>query len=402
MIKLKESIYNHHFKVDNREFVFNCKENGLIEVDNSNLLDMPKYYNELIEQGYLIDNEVDEFKELIEEVGYNVKNDFFSLDITLSLTEKCNFNCVYCYQTRNPVEMTIKEADKLLEKVRTLLEINNYKELRISYFGGEPLLNYNILLHLHNEFKKMCDKLHILYLPYLVTNGYLLDIENIIQINFETIQITIEGMKDTHNHLRKSNFNSFDKIISNIDNIIDRINSRIIFRINLCKENVLEASELIKYLTKRYSKYLERISFVFSQMEKHSLDAEFEMLSYDEFCMAYLECFKTLQLCGKDIIIPNSLPNPCPFVTKNAYYLSPKLELLSCTGKDDSMEYEFTVSNIINERKDFPYPEECSECKVLPLCMGGCEVKRELGFSGCIPEKVVLDDLLTFIVREQF
>ncbi|WMM25226.1 radical SAM protein [Tissierella sp. MB52-C2] len=402
MSKLKESVYNYHFRVSDRNFIFNCKENGLIEIDNPNLIDTPEYFDELIKQGYLIDNESDEFTELMKEVDYKVKNDFFTLDITLSLTEKCNFNCIYCYQTRNPNEMTINDANKLLDQVQILLTTKKYKELKITYFGGEPLMNYEILLYLDDKFKMMCDNLNILYLPYIVTNGYMLDNPNIIDIKFEAIQITIEGMKETHNHLRKSNFNSFDKIILNLDNIIDKIESRIIFRINLCKENSLEAKDLIKYLAKRYFKYLDRISFAFAQMEKHSSEAEFQMLSYKEYSEVYLECYRTLKLLHKDISVPNRLSNPCSFRTGNSYYLSPKNRLLSCIEDDNEVEYEFTVDNVLYEREQFPYIDECSTCKVFPLCMGGCQAKRQKGISGCIPEKIILDDLLKLVIEEQF
>lgn len=53
-----------------------------------------------------------------------------------------------------------------------------------------------------------------------------------------------------------------------------------------------------------------------------------------------------------------------------------------------------------NYKKRFEYSpfddEECMNCLVLPMCMGGCTYCHLKGKKFCIPEKFVLDD---FIVR---
>jgi hypothetical protein len=65
------------------------------------------------------------------------------LELTLSPTEKCNFRCVYCYEYSSIGRM----RPAVVSGVRNLIlrRAAGRKTLQISWFGGEPLLAYDIV-----------------------------------------------------------------------------------------------------------------------------------------------------------------------------------------------------------------------------------------------------------------
>lgn len=108
-------------------------------------------------------------------------------DIFINMTRDCNFRCIYCYEKdkyRNDY-LSINNAKKILEFIRELKEsdffIRDYSSIRLTFFGGEPLLNKDVLKYIVKETK---DDSLIYY--SLITNGSKLD--DIIEI-FDSVKI---------------------------------------------------------------------------------------------------------------------------------------------------------------------------------------------------------------------
>lgn len=57
--------------------------------------------------------------------------------ITLVITEQCNLDCAYCYENRKSFKkMDFGTAKKIIDK--ELTDEENYEEITIDLFGGEP------------------------------------------------------------------------------------------------------------------------------------------------------------------------------------------------------------------------------------------------------------------------
>lgn len=69
----------------------------------------------------------------------------FTLEI--SVTEKCNLGCPYCYVANKPTWMTREVFDKGLVDLHELLERSGEKDYHVSFFGGEPLLNWDLITY---------------------------------------------------------------------------------------------------------------------------------------------------------------------------------------------------------------------------------------------------------------
>jgi len=77
----------------------------------------------------------------------------FTLEI--STTQKCNLGCPYCYVANRDTPMSIETFNESLPKIIELMERSDTKELNVSFFGGEPMLNWDLIVHATNILKKL-------------------------------------------------------------------------------------------------------------------------------------------------------------------------------------------------------------------------------------------------------
>jgi uncharacterized protein len=69
----------------------------------------------------------------------------FTLEI--SVTEKCNLGCPYCYVANRPTWMTPEVFDSSIPKLYDLMKRSGDDTYHVSFFGGEPLLNFDLIKH---------------------------------------------------------------------------------------------------------------------------------------------------------------------------------------------------------------------------------------------------------------
>jgi uncharacterized protein len=89
------------------------------------------------------------------------------LTLFLFMTNKCNFKCKYCIQDDNKHVQTIQDldVDKVISFLNLLLKhelSTKFDELRIVFFGGEPLLKKNEILYLLNYYENSKFEFHII------------------------------------------------------------------------------------------------------------------------------------------------------------------------------------------------------------------------------------------------
>ncbi len=91
--------------------------------------------------------------------------------LTFILTERCDGDCIYCPQTRSNRSMSPERALAALERLLPLLADN--EELRISFYGGEPLLEKETLLLLAERARQLTEKSSLRFA--VTSNGSRLD-----------------------------------------------------------------------------------------------------------------------------------------------------------------------------------------------------------------------------------
>ncbi len=111
---------------------------------------------------------------------------------TILLTDKCNFECSYCYSQEARSKSIIKKED-LKTAIDFLLENGKEKKfVRISYLGGgEPTIMWNLLTWAIEYSVKKATKENIKIVNSLTTNGSLLTKSKIDWLKKHNISISL-------------------------------------------------------------------------------------------------------------------------------------------------------------------------------------------------------------------
>lgn len=396
------SKYNHLFQSKKYGFfIYNSRTNSFFKLEKSlyNLLsEKNKNQNAKIE----IDKEIEEAlinaKILVGKTEdanfYNqkkllkYKNSFSTstgMGIVIAPTMACNFVCPYCYEAGLPVnKMTKKVENGIIKFIEETNEVG--KDLTLCWHGGEPLICFDVMDRILTKIRTS-EKINLKE-HHLVTNGYLLDIDKCKKLKehkLNSIQITIDGLPETHNKSRKhkSGLPTFDKIIEGIDNVTEIIpECRVNLRVNLHKENMKDFNEIYSFLTERWKDKNTSVHMVYAAnhgtcnvkcIQQHERIGFFKEL-YEKYNFKNINFFPEFKEVG------------CTADFVDSYVVGPEGELYKCwvdLGKEDRvvgdiftrrLNYSILAEYLVGT--DMFNDEKCKECKLFPVCDGGCSLYR--------------------------
>jgi uncharacterized protein len=75
--------------------------------------------------------------------------------LELSVTEKCNLGCPYCYVANKDNFMTPEIFDEKLPLILDYMKKANCDKLNMSFFGGEPMLNFDLIKHATKKIREV-------------------------------------------------------------------------------------------------------------------------------------------------------------------------------------------------------------------------------------------------------
>lgn len=368
-----------------------------LKSDNINNL-LSKSDLEFLKSNYfLVKDDIDERK-IVKYIMNKERLDQKIFSSYMTFSTMCNFACVYCYeegQTNRDNIMSKETLNDVINWYDFIIKKNNYKEIRVCLFGGEPLIHKDLIKLFVTELDKIvkCNdaKLSIT----MVTNGYLLDQKTITFLkehNLEEIQITIDGVGKIHDERRplKSGKGTFDKILENIINA-PKFNGRFLFRVSFDKNNLKNVKELLKYLSKlnivnEYDVYLAPIHNTTSQECQHCSFCNLNIYNEDdEIIKNYKELYGYMKNLNMEI--PKYYTNgPCMSISNDSVLIDNEGNLFKCVemigiedlkiGNVKDLEYNNNYFNFVG----IPLYEECinRDCKYVALCGGGCIMKSYL------------------------
>lgn len=231
------------------------------------------YYIELFEflrkTGYF--NHVD----LKTKIDFNLNEsviDYYLCNISqvsLEVTQKCNLQCTYCgyselydnYLERNNMEMSYLIASNILNyvfsKAKSRLRSSYNVPMSIILYGGEPLLNINLIKKVINLGKSLSStKIPVSFT--LITNGTLLNkhIQYLVQENFKIV-ISLDGNYLHSGHRLSKNKKNIHKLVEkNIllikDNYPDFYLNNVSF--NAVLHNLNPINDVINYYSNKFHK----------------------------------------------------------------------------------------------------------------------------------------------------
>lgn len=370
-------------------------QKGVIENDN--------FADECLKMGFVVGEEEDELQKVIALRNMNNFN-MNRAGFQILPTTGCNAKCFYCYEqdyiSENMSEETIIQTIAFIKNAALSI-----KQLSIAWFGGEPLLRYDVIERMSKELIEFCDQNNIEYSSNMITNAILLSddiISNLKKYRIESIQITIDGYREEHDRRKRYSVSnaSYDQIIKTIGKLV-RSEIKVLVRLNIDKDNFsgcLKAVEDLKqecgvneyiwpYLAPLYSDKGNKACF-----------------KAEELADAFKIGYRKLIDCGY-IQTVNGLPMnftnaSCCATMINNYVISPSGVIYKCehligdnTDVVGNVKDGIIFNKAMCEWTDVCLPSECVECSYLPLCQAGCKaaVKRGFGYGRCSYIKYTTD-----------
>jgi len=190
-----------------------------------------------------------------------------TIKLTILPTEQCNFRCPYCYEEFKRGKMSNEIQNSLVKFIKK--NIGYYTNLSISWFGGEPLVALDVITNLSEKFMQLCKRSKRIYIANMTTNGYLLTLptfKKLLDCNILTYQITIDGLRETHNRQKPlvNGGETFDTVINNLLEIKNTVKTgkfEIMIRTNITKEIYNDVDNYINYFNERFGDD-ERFTFL--------------------------------------------------------------------------------------------------------------------------------------------
>lgn len=189
------------------------------------------------------------FKEPVKENCYN--------SFTIMTTLECNARCFYCFQVgRVQPRMSLKTAEDVADFIIT--HSNPEKTISLTWFGGEPLYNAEVINVICNKLREE----NLKYKSRAVSNGYLFDDEIIKTAkdlwNLKTTQITLDGTEEIYN--RSKNYiytdgkSPFNVVINNIEKLLNN-DIQVNIRLNVDFHNIKDLYHLVDFLIEKFGSF---------------------------------------------------------------------------------------------------------------------------------------------------
>ncbi|MBZ2173969.1 thioether cross-link-forming SCIFF peptide maturase [Schnuerera sp. xch1] len=377
------------------------KKNSLDEIvelfnakyDKNNIVQAYKEISKLEEEELLYSKETN-----VENIRYNKDNVVKAL--CLHVAHDCNLRCKYCFASQGDFKgdrslMRLNVGKRALEFL--IENSGNRKNLEVDFFGGEPLMNFDVvkeLVYYGRELeKKNNNKKHFRFT--ITTNGVLLDDEKIDFINehMDNVVLSLDGRKDINDNMRKtvSGKGSYDTIINNFKNFVNKRGDKDYYiRGTFTSYNLDFSKDILHFYDEGFKKIsiepvVASLDMDYVLKEEH-IDTILD--EYEKFSKDYIEIKKK----DKDFLFFHFMidlkQGPC--LAKRSIgcgagseymAVTPQGELYPCHqfvgNKKFKMGDVFTGVNNSQIREQFKKAnvftkEECSTCWAKFYCSGGC------------------------------
>ena len=147
--------------------------------------------------------------------------------LCLHICHDCNLRCRYCFADEGAYHSAreMMSAETARAAIDFLLrESGKRKVLEVDFFGGEPLMNLDVVKETVYYAKAEAAKLGKRFLFTTTTNGLLLDDDTIRFFNeeMENVVLSLDGRKEIHDEVRRTvnGKGSFDAVIDKIKKFV--------------------------------------------------------------------------------------------------------------------------------------------------------------------------------------
>ncbi len=321
----------------------------------------------------------------------------------LNIAHDCNLRCTYCFASTGDFGegrklMSFETGKKAVDFL--LKHSANRQNLEMDFFGGEPLMNFDVVKQIVAYARSKEEEYHKHFRFTITTNGMLLNDEIIDFINREmsNVVLSLDGRKEVNDRMRKrvDGSGSYDKIVPLFRKLVqERGDGEYYVRGTYTKENLDFSEDVFSILEAGFDQIsVEPVvasadkPYAITEKELPRIFLEYErlmerMLEYEEKTGKRIHFFhfmidldggpcviKRLRGCGCGneyvAITPDGDIYPChQFVGEAAY----KMGNVDEGTFDSAMKADFSRAHIYQK-------PDCRECWARFYCSGGCNANN--------------------------
>lgn len=395
IIQVQDNVWWMHNILSGSECLISQEERQLLDNLDNQIDESKTLISDWYEMGFLVYENVDEdaCMELERKIAmYSSIGEQFGL--VIAPTMDCNARCFYCYEndTRAVCYMNHETERALVEYIRNM--IPGKKKVFISWFGGEPLLCYDLIKRVSKEIITLCMELGIEYEAELTTNGYYLNeiIDELEDLKINDTQITIDGYQDVYEKRKKYiNCPNAWNIVTDYIFQYSLQGYHMTLRMNFDKENLKSIKKAVKYFVTN-KKWNNNISIYFYPLEPMKESDQKICFQEEDYAQVMNELYQYLYDIGyyenhETALDFQRLILPCYGGILNTTAVDYKGNIYQCQHLLCNEQYKIgsifengiAINQNVLQWYDGKLPEKCKTCDVIPLCQGGCVTKRKLG-----------------------
>lgn len=362
-----------------------------VGIEESLVCEIFNEVNDLKENGLLFSDEVvTEYRPKLEDTVVKA--------LCLHVAHDCNMRCQYCFAETGEYKVGKRELMSLDVAIKAidylLTSSSTRRNLEVDFFGGEPLLNFEVVKKTVKYAKEQEKKYNKNIRFTLTTNGVLLNDEKIDFLKNNNIQLIMshDGRKEVHNNMRPlaGKQGSYNKVTKNFQNAVNRGIEDYHIRGTFTAYN----KDFVKDIEHIIELGFDRISFepvVTDPKEDYALeykDLKDLKQEYEKLAQLYIKehkkgngfkffhyeidlnqgpCLaKRLSGCGAGYdylaVAPNGDLYPChQFVGIEEF----KMGSVKSLGYKKEIANKFLDAHVLNKNK-------CNDCFAKYYCSGGC------------------------------
>lgn len=323
--------------------------------------------------------------------------------LCLNVSHTCNLSCSYCFAAGGKycgpsAIMTLDVAKKAID---FLIENSGFHvNLDVDFFGGEPLLNFNVVKEtvyyaLKREKELFAQNKKKKFHFTLTTNGVLLDDEKIEFLNkyMKNVVLSLDGREKVHDKYRKtlSGKGSFKMIVPKFQNFVKKRGNKEYYIRGTYTRNNLDFTEDIKTYLNLGFKRTSLEPVVGKIDEDYALKEEDLPILYDQY-EKLADILMDAIDSGKDFIFYHYMIdlNNGPCIYKRISGCGSGTEYMAVTPNGDLYPChqfvgnpEFRMGDIFNgverldlvssfKRNNLYSHKGCNDCWAKMYCSGGC------------------------------
>jgi uncharacterized protein len=405
----------HVFKIEEMKFAVDTNS-GLVHVVDEIIYDL------LTEENFKNQSKIDEISvkygkditdEAVSEINYLIENKMLLTEdkvvqnkivpavkaMCLNMTHDCNLRCKYCFASQGSYKgareyMSLEVGKKAFDYL--VVASGKRVNLEVDFFGGEPLMNFEIIKQLVEYGRSLEGKFNKKFRFTITTNGVLLDDEKIDYINENMVNVvlSIDGRKDTNDKMRKTinGKGSYDTIVNNFKNLVDKRGDKDYFARGTYTAYNLDFAEDVKHMRELGFDKISVEPVVTKPEDDYALlEEHVEQLKkeYEKLAKMYVEYYpdeeKRFQFFHFNIELDGG---PC--IYKRSVGCGAGTEYVAVTPNGDYYpchqfvgEEEFIIGNvddginqenIVDKFRNLSVNDKpaCKECWAKYYCSGGC------------------------------